>query len=114
MHMGRVTKTHGTATAHFVSPMRARAVARWTAQEIQVVRSAIAMGMDLDQTHALIPYRSRDSVKDRYYREREPQDRDEPAALCDAKRQKDAREGSARLLNALRAAGFVVDTGKAA
>jgi hypothetical protein len=53
-------------------------------------------------------------VKDRYYREREPQDRDEPAALCDAKRQKDAREGSARLLNALRAAGFVVDTGKAA
>jgi hypothetical protein len=68
----------------------------------------------LDQTHALLAYRSRDSVKDRYYRAREPQDRDEPAAISDARRQKDAREGSAKLLEALRAAGYVVDTGKAA
>jgi hypothetical protein len=93
-----------------------RAVARWTPGEIQIVRSAISMGYDLDETHALLSYRSRDSVKDRYYRERGPHDSElaEPAALSDAKRQKDAREGSSKLLDALRAAGFVVNTGKAA
>jgi hypothetical protein len=53
-------------------------------------------------------------VKDQYYHHRDPQDRDEPAAISDARRQKDAREGSSRLLEALKAAGFAVDTGKAA
>lgn len=112
--MARITKTHGAATAQFVTPVRARAVARWQPHEIEAVRQAIADGLDLDETHKLFPHRSRDSVKDRYYREREPQDRDESAALCDARRQKDARDGSSKLLAALIAAGFVVNTGKAA
>jgi hypothetical protein len=118
--MGRIASTQGAATAHFVTPVRVRAVARWTPNEIQIVCSAIAMGRDLDETHAMLPHRSRDSVKDQFYKAREAQLRgtadeyDEPQALWDARRQKDAREGSARLLDALRAAGYVVDTGKAA
>jgi hypothetical protein len=106
--MARITQTHGAATAHFVAPVRVRAVARWQPHEIEAVRQAIADGLDLDETHKLLPHRSRDSVKDRYYREREPQDRDEPAALCDARRQKDATEGSAKLLQAIIDAGLWV------
>jgi len=75
------------------------------------VRDTLEEG--LDEAHALFPYRTRDSVKDRYYRSREPQDRDDPASLADARRQKDAAEGSARLLEAMRAAGFVPEQKKA-
>lgn len=91
------------ATAHFVQPIRV--VARWQPSEIEIVRDAVARGLDLAQTHALLSYRSWHSVKDIYYRER-PRCHEEPVALTDARRQKDAREGSERLLNALRAAGF--------
>lgn len=105
--MAGVASSSGRGSGRFVQPQRARAVARWQPNEVQIVRSAIAMGYDLDETAALLPHRSRDSVKDRYYRERDPQDRDEPAAICDARRQKDASEGSARLLQALKDAGFV-------
>lgn len=100
------------ATAKFTQPVRI--AARWEASEMAIVETAVKAGLNLHETTRLLPYRNWDSVKDRYYQFREPQDRDEPAALSDARRQKDAREGSARLLDALRAAGFVVDTGKAA
>lgn len=83
-----------------------RYVARWQKHEIDIVVSAVMNGLDLGQTHALLPYRTMHSVKDQYYRVREPQDRDEPAALSDAHRQKDAREGSARLLQAMIDAGL--------
>jgi hypothetical protein len=101
MFMARITKTEGVGSAQFVAPVRARAVARWTPDEQRIIDQAIRDGLDLDQTHRLIPYRSRDSVKDRYYRSREPQDRDAPAAITDARRQKDAEQGSARLLEAI-------------
>jgi hypothetical protein len=108
MHMEKISRSSGTATAQF-KVVRARAVLRWTEVEQLRLDRAIGQGLDLDQTWKLFPNRTRDSVKDRYYRSREPQDRDEPAALCDARRQKDARNGSAKLLQALRDAGFIVN-----
>lgn len=107
MFMGEVRKTSGRGSARFVKPVRV--TARWTSNEIQIVRSAIALGYDLDRTAAELPHRSRDSVKDRYYREREPK-HDTPHALIDARRQKDASEGSDALRDAMfRAAGFIVN-----
>src|SRR5690348_4866985 len=103
MFMGRV---HGKASARFVKPVRARAVLCWTPEEKEIVQQAIDDDLDLDETHALLPYRTRDSVKDMYYRFREPQDRDDPASLSDARRQKDAIEGSAKLYDALVKAGL--------
>jgi hypothetical protein len=113
MLMVRINHTSGKGSARFVQPVRARAVLRWTDAEQTLLDDAIAKGLDLDEAHALFPYRTRDSVKDRYYRSREPQDRDDPASLSDARRQKDAAEGSARLLEAMRAAGLVPEQKKA-
>lgn len=98
----------GKGSARFVKPVRVRAVARWTEAEKLIVSQAVDDDLDLDETHALLPYRSRDSVKDVYYRMREPQDRDDPASLSDARRQKDAIEGSAKLYQAIVAAGLFV------
>jgi hypothetical protein len=105
-------ETHGKGSARFVTPIRARAVLRWTPDELAIVERSITIGLTLDQTHALIPYRSRDSVKDQFYKLRplelrEKLPRDKTDIMDDIHRQKDAVTGSARLLEALRAAGFV-------
>lgn len=102
----------GKASARFVKPITARAVLRWTHDEIAIVERSITLGLSLDQTHALLPYRSRDSVRDRYYRLRplelrEKLPREQTGAMDDIHRQKDAIRGSAMLLEALRAAGFI-------
>jgi hypothetical protein len=114
--MGRITGTSGKSTAQFVTPVRARAVARWQPHELEVIRQAVEDGLDLDQTHALLPYRSYHSVKDRYYRSRgwaptpdgEEDEGKVSQSLYEARRQKDAREGSARLYQALIDAGLWV------
>lgn len=70
------------------------------------MREAVAANLSLDETHTLLPHRTRDAVKDQYYRARQPQDRDDPPCVSDIRRQKDAREGSFKLLQALIDAGF--------
>jgi hypothetical protein len=87
---------------------------RWCAEEDAVVSAAVADGHTLPEVQAMLPHRSADSVKDRFYRAKQPQDRDEPASLNDARRQKDAREGSEKLLQALIRAGFVSAQGRVA
>jgi hypothetical protein len=89
-------------------PRKKRVVARWTDAELRKIDTAVYDGLDLDETWALFPHRSRHSVKDRYYKAREPQDRDDPASLADARRQKDAIEGSAKLKDAIVRAGLYV------
>jgi hypothetical protein len=113
--MARITKTHGAATAHFVAPVRVRAVARWQPHEIEALNAAIARGVDYHEAAKLFPYRSFGSVKDKFYRacgwrpgESDREDCDLPASLYDARYQKDAIEGSAKLYQALIDAGLWV------
>jgi hypothetical protein len=74
---------------------------RWTPDELLAVRNAVRAGCTLDQVHALMPYRTRHSVKDQFYRAKEPQEREEPGSISDARRRKDAATGSAMLLERL-------------
>lgn len=87
---------------------------RWMPEELAVVHAAVAAGNTLDELHRMLSHRSRDSVKDQFYRAKQPQDRDEPASLSDARRQKDAKEGCDKLLRALINAGFVPAQGRVA
>jgi len=91
---------------------------KWTDAEVQKLRTAIDDRLNLSETQALFPDRSADSVRDKYYRARtgieEPPDncrqrnkRLNPADFNEYHFQKDAREGSAKLLQALIDAGFV-------
>ena len=101
-----------------------RVVAKWTDAEVQKLRTAIDDRLNLQETQALFPDRSADSVKDKYYRARagieEPpincrqrHKRIDPADFNDLRFQKDAREGSAKLLQALIDVGFVQPMKKA-
>jgi hypothetical protein len=119
--MGGISKTGGKGSGRFVEPIRV--VCRWTASEVQKIRDSIENGYDLDETAAQFPNRSWHSVKDQYYKARAEHvegtadEFDEPAALSDARRQKDAIEGSAKLKEAIErylAREFPVSTGKAA
>lgn len=120
--MGGITHTSGKGSARFVKAIKVRAVLKWTPDELAIVERSITLGLDLDQTHALLPYRTRDSVRDQYYKLRplelrEVLPREKPDIIDDIDRQKDAREGSARLKEAIErclAKAFPVDTGKAA
>jgi hypothetical protein len=101
-----------------------RVTVKWTDAEIAKVADAVESLLNLEETCALFPHRSRGSVKDKYYRAREGMD--EPPVNCRQKHkrldpsdfneirfQKDAREGSAKLLQALIDAGFVQPMKKA-
>jgi hypothetical protein len=106
MLMGRIEGTNGKATARFVQPMRAKAWRQWTPDEVAIVERSITLGLTLDQTHALLPYRTRDSVKVRFYelrplelREKLPREKTDIMDEIDV--QKDAVQGSAKLLEAL-------------
>ena len=73
---------------------------RWTADELRTVESGVKAGLTLAEVHALFPYRTRDSVKDQYYRCRDPH-HEPPASITDARRRKDAIAGSEALLEAI-------------
>lgn len=74
---------------------------RWLPEERRVVEEGISAGYEIDEIHGLLPHRTRKAVMLIMYEIKGPQDRDEPASLCDARREKDAAEGSAALLEAM-------------
>jgi hypothetical protein len=105
-------RSGGKASARFAKPIRVRAVLRWTVDELAIVKNAIDQKLSLDQTHALLPHRTRDGVKDQYYRarpleSREVIPRERPAAVEEASHKNDCIRGSAALLEALMNAGLV-------
>lgn len=112
--MVRITKVEGKGGAKFVQPVRARAVLRWSESELQILIDAIERELDLHTAAKLLPHRSFNSVKDKFYRLRgwSPDDYadelDVPPSLSDARRQKDAREGSEKLYEAIVKAGLFV------
>jgi hypothetical protein len=104
--------TSGKGSARFVKPLRARASLRWTPEEQAIIDGAVADLLNLEETCELLPHRSRDSVKARYYQAREGSE--EPPTNCRqrnkalwledftaARFQKDAIAGSAMLLEAI-------------
>jgi hypothetical protein len=97
---------------------------KWSDAEVQKLRTAIDDRLNLHETQALFPDRSADSVKDKYYRARagmeEPpvncrqkHKRINPSDFSELRFQKDAREGSAKLLQALIDAGLVPELKRA-
>jgi hypothetical protein len=117
-----ITSTSGKGSGKFVKPVRA--VAKWKPMDVEKLQKAIDDGLNLDETCALFPERSRASVRGKYYPAREGVEeppincrqrnkRIDPADYCEYRFEKDAREGSAKLLQALIDAGFVQPMKKA-
>jgi hypothetical protein len=115
--MGMVIK--GSARFGLQGRSPSRIVAKWSPDEVEKLRKAVLDLLNLDETCELFPARSYHAVKCKYYPIRAEYDvipincrqrnkRLDPSGFNEMRFQKDAREGSAKLLQALIDAGLYV------